>query len=84
MVELPGLDDPSRVKDLLGKTANLTFRFLSESETDHFGTELLFDEESNEKIRVNKRVIISGESLADAQPQFDNANNQTPERSIPL
>ena len=31
LVELPGLDDPMRIKNLLGKTANLTFRFVSKS-----------------------------------------------------
>ncbi len=34
LVELPGLDDPNRIKKLLGKTANLTFRLVSESEDD--------------------------------------------------
>ena len=29
LVELPGLDDPMRIKSLLGKTANLTFRFVT-------------------------------------------------------
>ena len=28
LVELPGLDDPNRIKSLLGKTANLTFQFI--------------------------------------------------------
>ena len=32
LVELPGLDDPNRIKKLLGKTANLTFRLVSETE----------------------------------------------------
>ena len=40
LVELPGLEDPNRVKKLLGKTANLTFRLVSETE-DTFGTEVL-------------------------------------------
>ena len=31
LIELPGLDDPNRVKTLLGKTANLSFRLVSES-----------------------------------------------------
>jgi len=37
LVELPGLDDPMRVKSLLGKTANLTFRFVTNNENDSFG-----------------------------------------------
>ena len=39
LVELPGLDDPMRVKSLLGKTANLTFRFVTKNENDNFGVE---------------------------------------------
>ena len=37
LVELPGLDDPMRVKSLLGKTANLTFRFVTNDDNDSFG-----------------------------------------------
>ena len=35
LVELPGLDDPTRIKSLLGKTANLTFRFVSQNNEDY-------------------------------------------------
>ena len=41
LVELPGLDDPMRIKSLLGKTANLTFRFVTNDENDRFGVEKL-------------------------------------------
>ena len=41
LIELPGLDDPNRIKNLLGKTANLTFRLVSEKDDD-FGSEDLF------------------------------------------
>ena len=43
LVELPGLDDPMRIKSLLGKTANLTFRFVSNVNEDSFGSEKLFN-----------------------------------------
>ena len=43
LIELPGLDDPNRIKSLLGKTANLNFRLVSEDEDD-FGSEFLFFE----------------------------------------
>ena len=39
LVELPGLDDPMRIKSLLGKTANLTFRFVTQNNNDTFGAE---------------------------------------------
>ena len=38
LVELPGLDDPNRIKSLLGKTANLTFQFISQNNEESFGT----------------------------------------------
>ena len=34
LVELPGLDDPGRIKNLLGKTANLTFQFITQSQEE--------------------------------------------------
>jgi len=77
LVELPGMNEPNRIKDLLGKTANLTFRFVSENENDNFGTELIENEETKEMLTVSKRVIVSGENLLDAQPKFDNSNNLT-------
>ena len=36
LVELPGLDDPMRIKNLLGKTANLTFRFITKNLEENF------------------------------------------------
>jgi protein-export membrane protein SecD len=75
LVELPGLDDPNRIKKLLGKTANLTFRLVSESEDD-FGSEFLSYEDSEAQLSVSKRVVLSGNNLIAAQPRFDNQNNQ--------
>jgi len=77
LVELPGLDDPMRVKSLLGKTANLTFRFVTNNENDNFGVEKLKYEDGIDEATVSKRIIISGENLLDAQPQMDTQNNQT-------
>ena len=76
MIELPGLDDPNRIKNLLGKTANLTFRLVSEEEDD-FGSELLFFEDDTTQLRVSKRVVMSGDNLTNARPRFDNLNNET-------
>ena len=74
LVELPGIDNPERVKELLGKTAQLTFRLVSNDL--EFGSEKLILSETNEKLTVNKRVVISGDNLVDAQPKFDNQSNQ--------
>jgi len=77
LVELPGLGDPSRIKSLLGKTANLTFQFISSNENDSFGNELLkFDNEIDEAV-VSKRIILSGDNLVDAKPRMDTQNNET-------
>ena len=76
LVELPGLDDPNRIKNLLGKTANLTFRLVSE-EDDSFGSEVLFFEDGITKLKVNKRVVMSGDNLSTARPEFDSQSDQT-------
>ena len=77
LVELPGLDDPQRIKSLLGKTANLTFRFVIQNEEPSFGSEKLTTEDGLEELIVSKRIIISGENLVDAKPRMDNQANQT-------
>ena len=77
LVELPGLDDPMRIKSLLGKTANLTFRFVTNSGEDSFGAEKLKYEDSTEEAVVSKRIILSGENLLDAQPRMNNDTNET-------
>ncbi len=74
LVELPGIDNPERVKELLGKTAQLTFRLVSKD--DGFGSEKLILSEGGEELTVNKRIVVSGDNLVDAQPQFDNQSNQ--------
>ena len=77
LVELPGLDDPGRIKSLLGKTANLTFQFITQNTEESFGTEkLLFEDESEEAI-VSKRIILSGDNLVDAKPSMDTQSNET-------
>ncbi len=77
LVELPGLDDPGRIKSLLGKTANLTFQFITQNSEESFGTEkLMFEDESEEAI-VSKRIILSGDNLVDAKPTMDTQTNET-------
>ena len=77
LVELPGLDDPMRIKSLLGKTANLTFRFISKKNQSSFGVEKLKYENELDEDLVSKRIILSGENLLDAQPRMDSQNNET-------
>ena len=77
LVELPGLDDPKRIKSLLGKTANLTFRFVTQNANDTFGTEMIQFEDGSNEAMVSKRIILNGENLLDAQPQMNNQTNET-------
>jgi len=79
LVELPGLKDPSEIKKLLGKTAKLTFRFLSnQNAEDGMGSEVLSAANNKElKYNVERKIIISGENLIDAQPGFDQISNSS-------
>jgi preprotein translocase subunit SecD len=77
LVQLPGVDDPERIKDLLGQTAKLTFRLVDET-ADPSGSHAPAGEEilpSGDGFRQNyvvqKRVMASGDTLIDAQPSFD-------------
>ncbi|MAV56459.1 MAG: protein translocase subunit SecD [Candidatus Pelagibacter sp.] len=75
LVELPGIKDPERIKELLGKTAELSFRLVT-NDTGEFGVEKYTIKDTLEKISVSKRIILSGENLVDAQPKYDNLNNE--------
>ncbi len=74
VVELPGLKDPSRIKSLLGKTANLTFRLVS-NDNNEFGFDKM-KSENGEDLIVSKQIIMSGDNLIDAQPRLDSQQNQ--------
>ena len=73
LVELPGLKDPERIKALLGKTAQLNFRLVSDN--NEFGSDELISE-NGEKLNISKRIIMSGENLIDAQPSIQNQKNE--------
>ncbi len=73
LVELPGLKDPDRIKSLLGKTAQLNFRLVSDNK--EFGTEKLVSE-TGETLNISKRIVMSGENLIDAQPNFNSQSNE--------
>ena len=88
LVQLPGLEDPERIKKLLGKTARMNFRMVNETASIEDalsgrvppGSDLLFeiDERTGEKsipYVIYKRIGVSGEQLVDANPSMDQ-NNQ--------
>ena len=74
LVELPGIKNPDRIKTLLGKTAKLNFRLVSNSD-DQFGNEKLISE-TQEELFVSRKIVMSGENLIDAQPRLDNQSNE--------
>ena len=73
LVELPGLKDPERIKKLLGKTAQLNFRLVNDNA--EFGTDELISE-NGEKLKISKRIVMSGDNLVDAQPSIKNQQNE--------
>ena len=83
VVQLPGVDDPERIKNLLGKTAKLTFHLLDPNTPRGVpgmavppGARLLAADEPDAAGNithyvVRKRVEVGGDRLSDAQPTFD-------------
>ena len=73
LVELPGLKDPERIKNLLGKTAQLNFRLVKNN--NEFGVDKL-ESVTGEELFVSKRIIMGGDNLIDAQPNFNSQSNK--------
>ena len=81
VLELPGVEDPEFVKRVLGKTAKMTFQLVDENvaavDKSHVppGDELLPVKDGHSPpgatIAVQKRVMVSGDTLTDAQATFD-------------
>jgi len=82
LVQVPGLQDPSRLKEILGQTAKLDFRMVDLSMTPeqaadaHPSDSELLDGEAGQKYLIEKRVLVSGADLVDAQPGFDQNTSQ--------
>ncbi len=85
VVQLPGVQDTAKAKDILGRTATLEMRLVDESSEGRaaeagsgvvpFGSER-FLERDGRAVIVKKQVILTGESLTDAQPGFDSQSQQ--------
>jgi preprotein translocase subunit SecD len=90
VVQLPGVQDTARAKEILGRTATLEVRMLDESAEGRaaeignapvpFGDERYL-ERNGQAVVVRKQVIFTGDNLTDAQPGFD---SQTQEPSVNL
>ncbi len=85
VVQLPGVQDTAKAKDILGRTATLEMRLVEDSAEARaaennsgavpFGTER-FLERNGQAVIVKRQVILTGENLTDAQPGFDSQNQQ--------
>lgn len=89
VVQLPGVQDTAKAKDILGRTATLEVRMVDDSPEAltqmaqgnvPFGDEKYLDREGR-PILVKRRVVLTGENLNDAQPGFD---SQTQEPTVNL
>ncbi|WP_115028687.1 protein translocase subunit SecD [Tardiphaga sp. CF115] len=84
LVQVPGLQDPTRLKELLGKTAKLDFRMVDTSIPAEQAqgrvppdSEILMSSQSPKTpYLVKKEVLVSGADLTDAQPGFDQRTNE--------
>ncbi|MGA3137548.1 MAG: protein translocase subunit SecD [Xanthobacteraceae bacterium] len=83
LVQVPGLQDPSRLKEILGKTAKLDFRMVDQSMTPEQATAThapadseILDGEGGAKYVIEKRPLVSGGDLIDAQPGFDQRSSE--------
>ncbi|MDR0226887.1 MAG: protein translocase subunit SecD, partial [Burkholderiaceae bacterium] len=90
IVQLPGVQDTAKAKDILGRTATLEVRLVDESTEARgaemgtgpvpFGSEKYLDR-NGQSVIVQKQVVLTGENLTDAQPGFD---SQTQEPTVNL
>jgi preprotein translocase subunit SecD len=90
VVQLPGVQDTAKAKEILGRTATLEVRMVDESSDARaaelgtgpvpFGAEKYL-ERNGQAVVVKKQVIFTGDNLTDAQPGFD---NQTQEAAVHL
>lgn len=83
LVQLPGVDNPERIKELIGQTAKMTFHLVNENVSQEqiasgrapSGTEFLpYIDAPGSVVPVYTRVEVSGESLKDSQADFDQNN----------
>jgi len=87
VVQLPGVQDTAKAKDILGRTATLEVRMVEEEKMDPgtlqqakagqlpFGTELYY-ERNGQPVLVKKQVVLTGERINDAQPGFDGQSGE--------
>lgn len=83
VVQLPGVQDTATAKKVLGKAANLSFRLEAEPDASRYSSEeFSFRNDEFRTARVEKKEIISGDRVTNAQPSFD--ENGQPQVNISL
>jgi preprotein translocase subunit SecD len=87
VVQLPGVQDTAKAKEILGRTASLEVRMLDEEHSDPaslqaaiggqvpFGDELLYDRDGV-PLLLKREVILTGDRISDAQPGFDSQTGE--------
>ncbi|HET9337698.1 MAG TPA: protein translocase subunit SecD [Casimicrobiaceae bacterium] len=84
VVQLPGVQDTARAKDILGRTASLEIRMVNEEPGAFeqalagqvpFGSDL-YTERNGQQVLVKRQVVLTGDRINDAQPGFDQRNNE--------
>ena len=78
LVQVPGLQDPQTLKDILGQTAKLEFRLVAEPGQNPSEIEELEQVDEQGKLPIEKQVMVQGEDLTDAQPGFDQQRSGEP------
>jgi len=83
LVQVPGLQDPTRLKILLGQTAKMEFRMVDETVPPDAALQgrippddELLQEVSGQKIVIKKQILVSGGDLSDAQTSFDQRSSE--------
>jgi SecD/SecF fusion protein len=85
LVQVPGLQDPQRLKDILGQTAKLTFQMVDqtmpvqeaiEGRPPAGSTVMYSTDDPPVPYLIENRIIVSGENLVDAQATFDQRTNE--------
>ncbi|MGA2044225.1 MAG: protein translocase subunit SecD [Roseiarcus sp.] len=76
LVEVPGLKDTKRLLDLIGTTAKLEFRLVADPGDPPSEIETLPMQKGGGQVNVQKRVMVAGEDLTDAQPGFDQQSGE--------
>jgi preprotein translocase subunit SecD len=78
LVQVPGLQDPQTLKEILGQTAKLEFRLVAEPGQNPSETEELDQVDQEGKLPIEKQIMVQGEDLTDAQPGFDQQRSGEP------